>query len=165
MAPSCDARLELMGSQQMSQHDCYVTDHLQHGYFERKPSYKPFEGSTGDNFFRVARPSSTDTIYGQFRQRMIVGAWKIGSVIDSAASPIVNQVPSDYMHQSAMHPANVFADNLNVAIEWWPGSKLANSFGRKANSRAQGFRTKDKVAPKPKTSFAVSMEESAYRVK
>lgn len=150
----CDARMELMGSQQMSQHDCQVTDHLQHGYFERKPAFKRFEGTKGDNFFGK----------GLFRQRMIVGAWKIGSVIDSAASPIVNQMPSDYMHQSAMHPANVFADNLNVAIEWWPGSKLANAFGRKALSRSQGFKAKDKMPPRPTTSFAVSMEESAYRV-
>ena len=156
-----DARLELMGSQQMSQHNCYVTDHLEKGFFERKPAFKPFEGSNGNNFFGSTN-GGTDAL-AQFSQRMIVGAWKIGSVLDSAASPIVAQMPTDYMNQSAMHSSNVFADNLNVAIEWWPASKLANSFARKANSRSQGFRTKSKIVPNTPTSFSVSMESALYQ--
>lgn len=153
-----DARLELMSSQQLSQHECYVTNHLHHGFFERKTAFQEFEKGA----FWTHKSGSVS--YSGFSRRIMVGAWKVGSVIDSAASPIVNQIPQDYMHQSAMHSSNVFADNLNVAIEWWPGSKLSNTFGRKAHSRSQTFMQKTKIPPKPQTSFSVSMEESAYGV-
>ena len=61
--------------------------------------------------------------------RRIVGAWKIGSVLDSAAVPMVDVVDGPHMLNSALNPARAFADQCNVGIEWLGCRDMQRMFG------------------------------------
>jgi hypothetical protein len=121
-----NARLELVTSQQLSQHVHKITDHAQNAFYERKTSF--MEPETGAY---VGNPTGK---YEVFKNRTLLGAWRIGSVLDTAASPITHNTVDDYYSRSTMHSSAVFADRVNVNVSWWPAHRLANSFGRKAMS-------------------------------
>lgn len=70
--------------------------------------------------------------------RVVMGAWKIGTVLDSASMPIIDMPDTKYMLNTAMNPARTFSDQCNVAIEWKSASMLHASFGGVApKSRVQ----------------------------
>lgn len=61
--------------------------------------------------------------------KKIVGAWKIGTVLDSASMPLVDMPDTKHMLNSAMNPARAFTDQCNVAVEWKSTRALQAIFG------------------------------------
>ena len=119
--------MELVGAQQLSTGNVYrtkpSTDGM--GVMDRRPEavqkYGYAEGGTNS--------------LSQAQGRCIVGAWKVGTVLDSAASPLAETVTTSYSMNSAINPSNSFADNLNVNVEWWTGAQLRTRFAGRPKPR------------------------------
>lgn len=60
--------------------------------------------------------------------RRVLGAWKIGNVLDSAAVPMVDKPDKQHMLNTAMLASRTFADRCNVQVEWVDGQTLARRY-------------------------------------
>ena len=78
---------------------------------------------------------------------VIVGAWHIGTVLDTAASRGSGRGFASHSYDSAV--------NLNVSIEWWSGDRLYKNFANKPGT-GQDFRMRSMPAPGYTTNQNVS---------
>lgn len=110
---------ELAGAQQLYTNNVHRTapSTAGMGAHERRPEAVE---RLGDNGY--------ETNVGTTR-RVVLGGWRVGSVLDAAASPLVETVTAAHTANSALNPTNAFADNVYVNVEWWSASRLNARFG------------------------------------
>jgi hypothetical protein len=125
---------ELAGAQQMYQNDVHrtVPSTAGMGAHERRPEATEKMGDNVDANLGVAK-------------RVVLGGWRIGTVMDAAASPLVETVTVAHSMNSALNPSNAFADNLNVGVEWWPASALNARFGGSPVPRSFASRSLERM--------------------